>query len=145
VFATFTQTGIPLHINDQIDLKQIALKVEGGAATVEVTGAPLYTYPSSFQSGFNLSMIGSGGCLATGQCALAGQNGGRYIVGTPDETPAPLVVCDPRAHLAAQQIFNAACFQSPTVGNNKSYRTPYIHGPMSMNSDLSIFKNFKMG
>lgn len=84
-------------------------------------------------------------CFQYGQCAVGGQNGGRYIIGTPDETLVPLLICDPTAHLAAHQIFNAACFQSPTVGNNGSYRIPYIHGPMFTNSDLSIFKNFKMG
>jgi len=46
-FAAFTRTGIPLHINDQIDLKQIALKVAGGAATVEVTAAPAQIIPES--------------------------------------------------------------------------------------------------
>lgn len=119
------------------------------------SGAPLFTYPSSFQSngtGYNIAMTGdvydpdpNVNCLYSGQCPLGGQNGGRYIVGTPDETPVPLVVCDPTAHLAAHQLFNPACFQSPTVGNNGTYRIPYIHGPMFMNNDLTVFKNFKMG
>ena len=46
-FAPFTQTGIALHINDQVDLKQIALKVAGTAATVEVTTAPAEIIPES--------------------------------------------------------------------------------------------------
>ncbi|HTY85570.1 MAG TPA: carboxypeptidase regulatory-like domain-containing protein [Silvibacterium sp.] len=111
------------------------------------SGAPLLTLPSSFPGGYSISMSGTGGpggCLTSGECALAGQNGGRYILGTPDETPVPLVICNPTAHLAAHQIFNAACFQSPTVGNNGSYSIPYIHGPWFNDSDLSIFKTFKI-
>ena len=124
------------------------------------SGEPLFTYPSSFtqsSQGYNISMVGvynpanaSSQCFQYGQCALGGtnggnNNGGRYIVGTPDETSVPLIICDPTAHLAPHQLFNAACFQSPTPGNNGTYRTPYIHGPMFMNSDLTLFKNFKMG
>ncbi len=123
-------------------------------------GAPLFTYPSSFtqsSQGYNISMVGvfnpanpSSQCFQYGQCAIGGtnggsNNGGRYIVGTPDEMALPLVICDPTAHLAAHQLFNAACFQSPTTGNNGSYHIPYIHGPKFMNSDLTLFKNFKIG
>ncbi len=38
-FAPYRQEGIVLHINDQIDLKQVQLKVAGSTATVEVSGA----------------------------------------------------------------------------------------------------------
>ncbi|MGO9403421.1 MAG: carboxypeptidase regulatory-like domain-containing protein [Terriglobales bacterium] len=123
------------------------------------SGEPMYTYPSSFvQTGPGGYFITMGGnnynattCLSSGECPLGGSllnsgdnEAGRYIVGTPDEQAVPLVICDPTAHLAAHQLFNAACFQSPTPGNNGSYRIPYIHGPMFFDSDLTLFKNFKM-
>ena len=65
-------------------------------------------------------------------------------MGTPDENPVPLVICDPTANLAPHQLFNAGCFQSPTPGNNGTYRIPYIHGPMFLNNNLTLFKNFKI-
>jgi hypothetical protein len=46
-FAAFLQTGVVLHINDQIDLKQIVLKVAGSMATVEVSGASPEIIPAS--------------------------------------------------------------------------------------------------
>lgn len=73
-----------------------------------------------------------------------GQLGSRFIVGTPDENSVPLVICDPTANLGPHQIFNASCFQAPTRGHNGTYRPPYMHGPWYNNSDLSLFKNFKM-
>ncbi|HVM93066.1 MAG TPA: carboxypeptidase regulatory-like domain-containing protein [Terriglobales bacterium] len=117
------------------------------------SGAPVFTAASSFQgsNGYNISMTGVDGEFATGQLVLGGStanagnnNGGRFIVGTPDENPLPLLVCDPKAGLGSHQLFNAACFQSPTPGNNGNYRIPYIHGPMFTNSDLTLFKNFKI-
>jgi hypothetical protein len=108
-------------------------------------GAPLFTLPSSFAGYYNISMTGVGGELSTGQLALSGQNGGRYVLGTPDETPVPTLVCDPTTGLAPHQLFNASCFQSPTVGVNGTYRIPYIHGPMFLNNNLALFKNFKIG
>ncbi len=105
------------------------------------SGAPVMTSLANgaFPGGYSIGLVGTGN--ASGIHNLEG----RYIVGTPDEAAVPLLVCDPTAHLSTHQIFNAACFQSPTVGNNGTYRLPYIHGPMFTNSDLSIFKNFKIG
>jgi hypothetical protein len=73
----------------------------------------------------------------------------RNIVGTPDEAWAPVLVCDPSAHLQAHQYFNANCLQSPqpelvasnpTIGN---YHFPYIHGPRYERDDIGLYKAFK--
>jgi hypothetical protein len=56
----------------------------------------------------------------------------------------PLLVCNPTSGLAAQQIFNPSCFQSPTPGHNGNYVIPYIHGPWTNNTDLSLFKSFQL-
>jgi len=135
------------HLGDHALLNGILDGWQLSGITQFASGAPLFTLASSFPGGYNISMSGTGGpngCLTSGQCALSGQNGGRYILGTPDETPVPLVVCNPTANLGAHQVFNAACFQSPSVGNQGSYAIPYIHGPWFNDSDLSIFKNFKI-
>jgi hypothetical protein len=102
------------------------------------SGAPLFTVGPSFPGGIAIGMTNTN----TGTAAWRLTS--RYINGTPDETIVPLLTCDPTAHLAPHQIFNAACFQAPSHGNNGTYRLPYIHGPWTNNSDLSIFKNFKM-
>jgi hypothetical protein len=70
------------------------------------------------------------------------QLGPRNITGTPDEAVMPVLTCNPLANLAPHQVFNSACFQSPTPGNNGTFHLPYIHGPHYVNSDLSLFKNF---
>ncbi|MGA2184227.1 MAG: carboxypeptidase regulatory-like domain-containing protein [Bryobacteraceae bacterium] len=103
------------------------------------SGAPVFVVGPSFPGGLAISMMG------TGDLGGVHQLGGRYIVGTPDETAVPVLVCNPTSNLGPQQIFNPACFQSPTPGNNGNYVIPYIHGPWYNNSDLSLFKNFQMG
>ncbi|MGA9352630.1 MAG: hypothetical protein WBV46_02990, partial [Terriglobales bacterium] len=73
----------------------------------------------------------------------------RNIVGTPDEAWAPVLTCDPAAHLQAHQYFNANCLQSPQpelVANNPTignYHFPYIHGPRYERDDIGLYKAFK--
>jgi len=102
------------------------------------SGAPMSVL-SGFPGGYTINMADT----QTGTAAW--RFTGRYIDGTPDESPVPLVICDPGSNLGPHQIFNAACFQAPTHGNNGTYRPPYIHGPWYNNNDLSLFKNFPMG
>ncbi len=102
------------------------------------SGAPMFPATPSFPGGLAISMMG------TGDLGGVTQLGGRYIVGTPDENAVPLLVCNPTANLAAHQVFDGACFQSPTPGHNGNYVLPYIHGPWSNNSDLTLFKNFQL-
>ena len=102
------------------------------------SGAPMFPATPSFPGGLAISMMG------TGDLGGVTQLGGRYIVGTPDENAVPVLVCNPTANLAAHQVFNGACFQSPTPGHNGNYVLPYIHGPWSNNSDLTLFKNFQL-
>jgi hypothetical protein len=103
------------------------------------SGAPVFVTGPSFPGGLAISMMGLGDLGGVHQLS------GRYIVGTPDESAVPLIVCNPTSGLGPQQIFNPSCFQSPTPGNNGNYVIPYIHGPWTNNSDLSLFKNFKVG
>ncbi len=56
----------------------------------------------------------------------------------------PLVTCDPRSGLKSGQYFNPACFTPPAQGSNGTLIWPYIHGPAYWNSDLAIFKSFKI-
>ena len=104
------------------------------------SGAPVFALGPSFPGGFTIGML-SDNQGGTADWRLTP----RYINGTPDEAIVPLLTCDPTANLGPHQIFNGACFQAPSHGQNGTYRLPYIHGPWYNNSDLSIFKTFKVG
>jgi hypothetical protein len=66
------------------------------------------------------------------------------IAGTPDESAVPFVSCDPRKGLKPHQYFNPSCFTSPGIGQNGTFRIPYIHGPSYFNDELGLFKDFKI-
>lgn len=67
------------------------------------------------------------------------------ITGSPDISAMPVITCDPRKNLGPHQFINGNCFAPPTPGHNGSFIFPYIKGPAFFNSDLSLFKNFKIG
>jgi hypothetical protein len=60
-------------------------------------------------------------------------------------TLLPTLTCDPRNGLKSGQYFNPNCFAPPAPGTLGTGVWPYIHGPDFFNSDLSLFKNFKIG
>jgi len=66
------------------------------------------------------------------------------VTGTPDESAEPFVTCDPRRGLKPHQYFNPSCFASPSIGNNGTFRLPYIHGPAYFNDEIGIFKDFNV-
>jgi hypothetical protein len=67
----------------------------------------------------------------------------RYL-GTTTLDLVPRLTCDPRKGLSSGQHFNAACFAPPAGGANGDYVWPYIKGPAFFNSDLAIYKNFRI-
>jgi hypothetical protein len=85
----------------------------------------------------------------TSNIPFAGSTGGSVSnsswLGTNALTLVPLVTCDPRSNLKSGQYFNPSCFTVPPVGQNGTVVWPYIHGPHYINSDLSLYKNFKIG
>lgn len=66
------------------------------------------------------------------------------LLGTDAVTLVPRLTCDPRTHLASGQYFNPSCFAAPTNAQNGNVVWPYIKGPAFFNSDLGLYKNFKM-
>jgi len=68
----------------------------------------------------------------------------RYLFGTDDMTVEPVLTCDPTKRLGKNQFVNGSCFAYPTRGNNGPTRLPAIRGPWFFNSDLALFKNFKI-
>ena len=67
----------------------------------------------------------------------------RYL-GTNAVTLVPKITCDPRSGLKSGQYFNPSCFAPPTGGQNGDIIWPYIKGPAFFNSDLAVYKNFKL-
>jgi hypothetical protein len=70
-------------------------------------------------------------------------NAENYL-GTNNSNLQPTVTCNPTAHLAQHQYFNAACFGVAPAGTNGWWQLPYIHGPAYFNSDLAVFKTFNV-
>jgi hypothetical protein len=67
------------------------------------------------------------------------------ILGTSSQQLNPIVTCNPSSHLAAHQFVNGACFApNTTVGQNGPSMLPATYGPAFFDSDLSVFKNFRM-
>lgn len=67
------------------------------------------------------------------------------ILGTNAIALHPILTCDPTKNLAPHQFVNGNCFAVPTqIGVNGPTALPAIYGPAFFNSDLGIFKNFKI-
>jgi hypothetical protein len=56
----------------------------------------------------------------------------------------PTTTCNPGAHLQKGQLFNPACFTTPAYGTQGSYNQYYLREPHYVDSDLGIYKSFKV-
>ena len=67
------------------------------------------------------------------------------LYGTPNITLMPILTCDPSKNLAPHQFINASCFSFPrNIGEQGATILPPIYGPAYFNSDLGLFKSFKI-
>jgi len=104
-----------------------------------------------FVNGWEISgitLIESGAQLTANTGANLGlQNAasGAVLVGSPDVTAAPVLLCSPTQGLKSGQYLNASCFGLPSAGDIGNTRFPYMAGPMFWNSDLTLAKNFNFG
>ncbi len=102
---------------------------------------------TNIQSGADLQSIynpdfGLSGTLTNGAGQLGINN--QTLLGTPDVTLQPVLTCNPAAHTGSHQYVNGNCFALPsTLGQNGTYRFPYIHGPAFTQSDLTASKSFQ--
>ncbi|MBZ5681354.1 MAG: TonB-dependent receptor [Acidobacteriia bacterium] len=65
-------------------------------------------------------------------------------LGTNNVVLQPTITCNPTANLHAHQFFNANCFSVSAPGEQGWLHLPYIHAPAYFNSDLAVFKTFKV-
>jgi len=56
----------------------------------------------------------------------------------------PSLTCDPSKHLAKGQYFNPNCFSVPAFGQQGALIWPDMSGPAYFDSDLALFKTFKI-
>ncbi|MEO8658142.1 MAG: carboxypeptidase-like regulatory domain-containing protein [Bryobacteraceae bacterium] len=69
----------------------------------------------------------------------------RTVNGTDSIALRPKFTCDPGANLGPDQFINPSCFALPTgPGDNGPTIGPAVYGPMFMNFDLGLFKNFQI-
>lgn len=127
---TTYQSGAPLQANGTLNFTY------AGGLTVPVNGLA----GSGFQLPDNSILLPNGlRSTSVNQATWFGtsQNGGGYA------SMLPLVTCDPRNHRGGQ-YFNPNCFTTPAFGQLGSFNWPYIHAPAYFDSDLGIYKNFKI-
>jgi hypothetical protein len=125
--------------------------VRGAANGWQVSGITQYQSGSDLQaaitSNFNYSGFIPAGTTFMGETITEPiQASASNVLGTPDITLMPKVICNPRSGLKPHQYVNGNCF-SPfaTPGQQGSYIFPTLTGPGFFNSDLSVFKNFTWG
>jgi hypothetical protein len=73
-----------------------------------------------------------------------GATSAQTYLGTTSMPLLPVLTCDPRKGLSSGQYFNPNCFAPPQPGQVGAVIWPYIKGPALFNSDLSLYKNFKI-
>ena len=102
-----------------------------------------------FQSGVNLTGQRTqtfGMALNSAKIPGTTQNiSSTSLLGTPNITLSPILTCDPRSNLGPNQFINASCFSFPTqIGQNGPTTLPVIYGPAFFNTDIGLFKNFRI-
>jgi len=124
--ATYViKLGSPVHENAM--LKQVANGWELSGTT-------------QFQSGTPMQQA-SGGTL---NAQWPGNVSNQTYLGTNAITFVAKVTCDPRNGRSSGQLFNPSCFAPPAPGTNGDVIWPYIKTPSYFNSDLSLYKTFKI-
>jgi hypothetical protein len=100
--------------------------------SVPLAGAPdLPNNSIALPNGLRASSVSTGAWYGTDQ------TGGGY------ETMSLAVTCDPRKH-ASGAYFNPSCFTLPPMGQLGTIVWPYVHLPAYFDSDLGLFKNFRI-
>jgi hypothetical protein len=125
---TTYQSGAPLQPNINGNLNATF----ASGLTVPLVGATdLPDNSILLPNGLRSNAVNSGTWYGTDQ------TGGGY------EQMVPLVTCDPRKH-ASGLYFNPNCFTTPAFGQLGTIVWPYIKVPAYFDSDLALYKNFKV-
>jgi len=127
--------------------------VKGAANGWQISGIGQYQTGADLQAAvaangnFNYTGFIPAGTTFLGETIIAPiQANGQNVLGTPDINLMPVLTCDPRTGLKANQYINSACF-SPFAAPGKQGNLifPTLTGPGFFNTDVSLFKNFTFG
>jgi len=119
-------------------------KLEGGALNGwQISG------DTQYQTGVPLQPLTGGVLNAAYPASISNSS----VLGTTGIKLVPLLTCNPGKNLASGQYFNPNCFMAPSipttsgasvVGTNGPLIWPNITAPGFFNSDLGLYKNFKI-
>jgi len=129
---TSYQSGAPLQPNTNGNFNASY----PGNLVVPYNDLPLNQMPAGYQQDSSIPL--SNGLVATSMTTSS-------WYGTPSQRIiAPVVTCDPRKGLHKGQYFNDQCFAPPAYGQMGTLVEPYIHAPAYFDSDLAVYKSFKI-
>ncbi len=70
--------------------------------------------------------------------------GSATYYGTPSNSVLPILTCNPTANLKTYQHVNLDCFTAPQIGQVGIRQAPYLSTPSFFDSDLGIYKTFRI-
>ena len=125
------------------------------------SGANLTALSSNANFGMSISCVNPAGnttachdlqnnnAIIPGSISAANPQGisisNQSILGTNAVPLSPVVTCNPLSGLGSHQFINGNCFAAPTVvGQNGPALLPVAYGPAYFNTDLGLFKNFRI-
>ena len=143
------------HIFNAAYIWQLPNPIHGNRILAGAVNGWQFSGVTQIQSGVPLQPNTNGNLNATyGNVSLTDAAGATHTVGVgpmtwlgsnaPGLALEPVLTCDPRSHLSSGQHFNPSCFAPPAMGQQGSIIWPYIHGPAFFDSDLALFKNFRI-
>ncbi|HEY7210093.1 MAG TPA: carboxypeptidase-like regulatory domain-containing protein [Bryobacteraceae bacterium] len=154
-----TQAGDRRHIFAAVYSVNLPSPVHGNKFAAGVVNGWQLSGITQWQSGANLSAnrafnfgMTLNNAIIPGTQNIVNSDGTKGIaisnvalLGTNAIQLNPLLVCDPTKNLKSHQYINGDCFAAPTgIGENGPTIMPAIYGPAFFNSDLGIFKNFRI-
>jgi hypothetical protein len=99
-----------------------------GTTTIQ-SGANLQSQANAY----NLSMLLEGGNITT-----------KTYFGTDVGQILPITTCDLQANRPKYALVNMSCLSAPPIGQQGRMQLGYLSGPMYWNSDVSLYKSFRV-
>jgi hypothetical protein len=137
--------GNPLHAHGVLGGVTSGWQISG---ITQVESGANITYSGGYNASTNYNM-NLNNAILPGSVSPGNPDGIRInnqsILGTNAVQLNPIVTCNPTSNLGSHQYVNGNCFAAPTaVGQNGPTLLPVAYGPAYFNSDLAVFKNFRM-
>ncbi len=119
---------------------------QSGAPLQPNTGGNLNAvYPTNLSVPYNDTPLAPDNTIKLPNGLVATQMNNSTWYGTPSQRVImPVVTCDPRKGRQKGQYFNDKCFAPPLQGQIGTLEWPYIHAPAYFDSDLALYKSFKV-